>query len=104
MKTYMAFSIVAFGLVCLTCRGLSFFISRWFHNLHTAVPFLTREVLNHRLCFLFLPIPWIIYSSLLEKRGNLTSEAVFTFSGTLFLAGALFVSAMHLPSFCRGFT
>jgi len=41
---------------------------------------------------LFCPIPWIIYASALDKRRELTPDAVFLFTGTLLLAAAFIIS------------
>jgi hypothetical protein len=95
MKTYLWLSTAAFGLICLTCWGLSSFISVWYQqSLGISIPAFTRAVSHYRLCLLFFPVPWLVYSAVIGKRKVLNPEAIFVFSGTLFLGAALLVSVL----------
>src|SRR3569833_3671961 len=98
MKFYLALSTTTFAIICLACWAWSRLMLDSFQDMATRMPMLSEVVLNHSLYFLFVPIPWIIYVFALNKRRELTSDAVFTFTGTLFLATALLVSVVALTS------
>ena len=102
MKTYLWLSTAAFALICFTCWALSNITLDSFVIAGAALPLLASLVLEHNFYFLFIPIPWIIYSFVLGKRRELTPNTVFAFTGTLFLAtaflGSITALALILPS------
>ena len=72
---------------------MSSLIGRSLNDFPVPISPLTQAVVNHPLYFLLIPIPWLIYASVLGKRRELNPNAVFVFTGTLALAAAILIGA-----------
>jgi hypothetical protein len=96
MKTFPWLLTLAFGVVCFTGWVLSSVILKSLSDIRGALPLpaITVLVLQPNAWVLFCPAPWIIYSTVLSFRREVTSSSLFVFTGTLLVAATVLVCAL----------
>jgi len=101
MKIFTWFMTLAFAAVCYTCWGMSCLIMKSLADSGRELDYLpapTTLLFHPNLWILFCPVPWIIYSTVLTLRRELTPSAVFVFAGTLVLAVSLLMCGFFIAA------
>jgi hypothetical protein len=95
MRAFLWLLTAAVGVLCISCWVIAELAVGWYAFRGVdSLPGLTRLVLQSPIWLLFVPLPWIIYSSVLSLRREVTVRAAFIFAGTIALAMSAVVSAV----------
>jgi hypothetical protein len=93
MKTFLWLLVAAFAVLSLCCWMISSVAMLSFTDAHTngglRLPAVTLFFLSHNGWILVCPLPGLIYAVALSRRRELTTDAVFAFTGTVMLAQAI---------------
>jgi len=101
MKTFLWLQTVAFAIFCLTVWGLADVLAEYvrFHLIEVAqLPAMALPFVPHHAWLLFCPLPWVLFAAILNRRRDLTLDAVFTFAGTTSIAAAVLLGAVTMGS------
>jgi hypothetical protein len=85
MRTFTWLLTLALGILCLACWASAEFAASWFHFSPVPLPGFTRLILQPHTWLLFVPIPWVIYSTVLSTRKEISASAALIFAGTIVL-------------------
>jgi hypothetical protein len=101
MKIFTWLLTLALAAVCFTCWAMSGLIMKSLADTGRELrdlPGITVFLFHPNLWILFCPVPWIIYSSVLSLRRELTPSAVFLFAGSVVLGVALLICAFFIAA------
>ena len=100
MKIFLWLATLALIAVCFSCWAISGLIMKSLADTgrETDLPAFTVFLFHQNGWILCYGIPWIIYSSVLTFRKDLTVKATFLFAGTIVLGTALLVCAFFIAS------
>ena len=97
MKAFLWLLTLALILVCLAGWTLAELVERSMRDIRIVVPYFTALVILPHGWRLLVPLPWIVYATVLTfRRGELTAAAAFLFAGTLGLCATSLVCALGI--------
>jgi hypothetical protein len=91
MKIFPWLLTLAFIVVCLSCWAMSELVMHSIRDMKRLdyIPWFTGTFIRSHSWILACPVPWLVYSTVLSFRREVTPSALFVFAGTLFLAAAV---------------
>ena len=101
MKIFTWLLTLALAAVCFTCWAMSGLIMKSLADTGRELrdlPGVTVFLFHPNLWILFCPAPWIIYSSVLSLRRELTPSATFIFAGSVVLAVASLICTFFIAA------